>query len=64
MTMCPTRIACYKPKATKTYSDYVTLIAFQPQEWLHHSTSMLRYTCMYFACRVSLQLHYFVLYRF
>jgi len=29
------RIACWIPKATNTHSEYVTLIAFRLQEWLH-----------------------------
>ena len=29
------RIACWIPKATNTYSEYVILIAFPLQEWLH-----------------------------
>ena len=38
-------IACWIPKATNTYSEYVILIAVPLQEWLHK-----RY--MYFACLV------------
>ena len=29
------RIARWMPKATKTHSDYVILIAFPLQQWLH-----------------------------
>jgi hypothetical protein len=29
------RIACWIPKATKTHSEYVILIAFPLKEWLH-----------------------------
>jgi hypothetical protein len=37
------RIACWIPKATITYSEYVILIAFPRQHWLHERTLMLRY---------------------
>jgi len=43
-------IACWKPKATNMYSEYV-LIAFPLQQWLLERASMLRYT--YIACCVS-----------
>ena len=45
-----TRIACWIPKATNTHSEYVTLIAFPLQQWLHERLSMLRYP--YSACIV------------
>jgi len=32
--------------ATDTYSEYVILIAFPQQQWLHERPSMLRYTCI------------------
>ena len=41
-TMC---ITCWIPKATDTLSEYVTLIALQ--QWLHESTSVLSYTCIF-----------------
>ena len=44
------RIACWTTKATNTHSQYVILIAFPLQQWLHESTSMLHYT--YIACLV------------
>ena len=37
-------IACWIPKATKAYSEYVTRIAFPLQQWLHERASLLRYT--------------------
>jgi hypothetical protein len=43
-------IECWIPKATNTLSEYVILIAFQLQQWLHEHTSMLCYT--YIACPV------------
>jgi len=41
-------IACWIPKATNTHSEYVILIAFPQQQWLHERASMLRHT--YIAC--------------
>ena len=38
------RIACWIPKATNTHSQYVILIAFPLQQWLHGRASVLRYT--------------------
>ena len=38
------RIACWTPKATNTHSEYVILIAFPQQQWLHERASVLRYT--------------------
>jgi len=38
------RIACWMPKATDTHSEYVTIIAYPLQHWLHERASMLRYT--------------------
>jgi hypothetical protein len=38
------RIACWMPKATDTHSEYVILIAFPLQQWMHERVSMLRYT--------------------
>ena len=35
--------ACWIPKATDTHSEYVILIAFPRQQWLHEHASMLRY---------------------
>jgi hypothetical protein len=37
------RVACWITKATDTHTKYVILIAFPRQQWLHESTSMLRY---------------------
>ena len=44
ITVWRMRIACWIPKATNTHSQYVTLIAFPPQQRLHEHASMLRYT--------------------
>ena len=37
-------MACWIPKATDTYSEYVILITFPLQQRLHERASMLRYT--------------------
>jgi hypothetical protein len=57
MTIWRMHIACCITKATNTHSQYVMLIAFPLQQWLHERTSMLRY--MYMACIVVayLQIH-------
>jgi hypothetical protein len=44
------RIACWIPKATGTHTEYVILIAFPLQQWLHERASMLR--GMFTACLV------------
>jgi hypothetical protein len=43
MTIWRKRISCSIPKAIDTHSEYVILIAFQRQQWLHEGASMLRY---------------------
>ena len=45
------RIACWVPKTTNTHSEYLILIAFPLQQWLHERTSTSRYTCI--ACLVN-----------
>ena len=45
------RIACWKPKATNTHSQYVTLIAFPLQQWLHERALMLHHA--YIDCMVT-----------
>jgi len=46
------RTACGIPKATKTHSEYVILIAFPWQQKLHERASVLRDT--YIDCIVEL----------
>jgi len=41
---CHLRTACWIPKATNTYSEYVILIALTLQQWLHKRASILRYS--------------------
>ena len=55
MTIWRTRIACWIPKATNTHSEYVIVITFLLQQWLHERTSMLR--CMYTACLLMYVVH-------
>jgi hypothetical protein len=64
MTVWRMRIACCIFKATNTHSEYVILIAFQMQQWLHERASVSRYT--YIDCIVILlftALSYFVILR-
>ena len=49
-TICRMFIVCWITKATNTHSEYVTLIAFPLQQWLHERSLMLRY--LYNVCRV------------
>ena len=48
------RISFWITKATNTYSENVTLIAFPLKQWLHERASMLRHK--YIACVVNLGL--------
>jgi len=50
MTIWSTRQACSVPKDTNTYSEYVGVIAFPLQQWMHESVSVLRYA--YIACHL------------
>jgi hypothetical protein len=50
MTIWHMRIACWIPKATNTHSQYVILIAFQLQQWLHERASTLRLYVHFMAC--------------
>jgi hypothetical protein len=43
MTIWRMRIVCWVHKATITHSEYVILIDFPLQQWLHESASMLSY---------------------
>jgi len=44
------RIVCWITKATNTHSEYVIIIAFAWQQWLHERALTLRYMCI--ACLV------------
>ena len=44
------RVACWITKAINTHSEYVILITFPLQQWLHERSSTLGYT--YIACIV------------
>jgi len=48
MTIWRVHIACWIPKATNAYSEYVIPIAFPLQQWLHERAPMLGYT--YIVC--------------
>jgi hypothetical protein len=43
MTVLRMRIVCWIPKATNTHSEYVIIIAFPLQQWLHERALMLCY---------------------
>jgi hypothetical protein len=55
LTIRRMRIARWIPNATNKHSEYVTVIAFLPQQWLHELSSVLRYT--YIACLVVTETH-------
>ena len=44
VTIGRTHIACWITNATNTHLEYVILIAFPLQQWLHECASLLRYT--------------------
>jgi len=46
MTVWLIRTAFCIPKATNTQSEYVILISFPPQQWLHEQASMLHYSTL------------------
>ena len=46
MTICSLRIACWVTKATNTHLEYVILIAFTQQQWLHKRVLVLRYSAL------------------
>jgi hypothetical protein len=50
-TISRMRVACWILKATIAHSEYVVLIAFLLQQWLHERASMLQYA--YTACLVK-----------
>ena len=43
-------ISCWKTKDTNTHSEYVIIISFPLQQWLHERASLLRHT--YIVCLV------------
>ena len=45
------RFACSIPKATDTHSEYIIVIGFPQQKWLHERASVFRYTNI--ACNVA-----------
>jgi hypothetical protein len=50
LTIWRMRTACRITKATNTHSEYVLLITFPLQQWLHERAPVLRYTyidCLY-----------------
>ena len=51
MTIWRMRIACWVTKATNIHLEYVILVDFPIQQWLHEDAPMLRNT--YMACLVQ-----------
>ena len=49
-------IACWMTKATNTHSEYVILISFPLQQWLHERPPLFRYT--YISGLVKVQLRH------
>ena len=45
MTIWRMGAVCWIPKTTDTHSEYVVLIAFPLQQWLHKRASVLRHIC-------------------
>jgi len=54
MTIWHVHIACWISMVTNTYLEYVTVIAFPLQHWLHERKSVIHY--MYMACLVTYNL--------
>jgi hypothetical protein len=44
MTIWGMRIACWIPKATNNHAEYVILLAFTLQQWLHERATVIRCT--------------------
>jgi hypothetical protein len=55
ITVWRMRIECWIPKATNTLSEYLILIAFPRQPWLHERASLLLYS--YNACPLAMYFH-------
>ena len=51
MTIWRMHIPCWLRNAANTHSEYLKIIAFTPQRWLHERASKLRYT--YIVCLVN-----------
>ena len=62
MTVRRMRLACWIPKATNTNSEFVILIAFKLQQWLHERAWMLHYMYIARHVRVLCGFMYFLLF--
>ena len=58
MTIWCMRIACWIPKATDKYWEYLIIIAFPLQQWLYDCVSVLRYTYSKLPIWLDLILHH------
>ena len=47
MTIWRMRIACWILKATNPHSEFVILIVFPVQQWLHERATILRYNTLF-----------------
>jgi hypothetical protein len=47
MTIWRRRIACWIPKAANEQSEYVILIVYPLQQWLHERPSMVGYNALF-----------------
>jgi hypothetical protein len=59
MTIWHTCIACWIPKATNTYSEYVILTAFPLQQWLHKTRLAVKLCLHFLSCLFLPLLHTF-----
>jgi hypothetical protein len=55
VTIWRTRIACWIPETTNTYSEYIPLTVFPLQQWLHEGVSVLSYTYIAFLAPFTLE---------
>ena len=46
MTTWRMHIACWIPKPTNTHTEYIIIVPFLLQQWLHERASVLRFTCI------------------
>ena len=46
LTLWCMHIACWIPKAIEKHPEYVILLDFPSQQWLHECVSALRFTCI------------------
>jgi len=57
MTIWCLRIACWITNGKNTHSNYVLLISFPLQQWLHKGASVLRDTWIAIPAKAEMKLH-------